>query len=1100
MTSGNSIAIDAVANSEGEVQALLQALQTLGFTQGVVSKMQVSGYLSIDKLGELKNLAALKFARPSYQPIYRVGAVTSQGDKAMRADVARTTYGVDGTGVKVGVISDSYNNKNGAAAGVSSGDLPAAGVQVILDNPSGGTDEGRGMAEIVHDVAPGAAIAFNTANVGGQAGFAKGIRDLAVAGCKVITDDVLYFAEPFFQDGVIAQAITDVVNNSGVTYFSSAGNDARTSYQNTFSPTSTTISGYLSAHNFSGGDIRQSFLLRGGGRRSVIALQWDDPFFSVSGGAGAQTDMDFLVYINGTYRGDLSSLANNIGGDPLEIIGIRNNGSDVTIELVLVKKSGPDPNLLKWVFFGNGITTTIEYDTKSSTAVGHNNSSRAISVGAAPYFNTPAYNNALSTATIENFSSAGGCPILFTTAGVRINGVTGVTLQKPDITSVDGGNTTFFGNDIENDGFPNFFGTSASAPHAAAVAALMKQKVPSITRDAILSAMETTALDMDDPFTAGFDAGFDFGTGFGFIQADKALQSISTPTVANVIAPQSGTVSQAFSFTVPANTFADPNGDALTVSISGLPAGLSSVGSVISGTPSVSGVSTVTVKATDPGSLSVSTTFSLTVNPAVVAPPVNTPPTVANVIAPQSGTVGVGFSFTIPANTFADPNGDALTVSISGLPAGLSSVGSVISGMPSASGVSTVTVTATDPGSLSVATTFQLTINPASVVVPMGPFSITGVTTASCATVTAGLRTLVFTPQYAGLSGQPISFSVVNEMLPTMASGPYTLSMYTDNPVITLKAMQSGTMGEASFAYNWLAACNGVSPPVNQAPVVANAIPNQVGTVGVGFSFTIPSNTFSDPNGDVLTLSVTGLPAGLSSAGSVISGTPSVSGVSTVTVTATDPGSLAVSTTFQLTINPASVVVSGPFSITGVTTVSCATVTAGLRMLVFTPRYAGLSGQPVSFSVVNEMLPTMAGGPYTLSMYTDNPVITLKATQTGTMGEASFTYNWLAACNAVTITEARLAAPAHEKTALLSVSLYPNPVGEEFAISVQGAQGKTVRIVLTDVNGRSLTNTSVDVTTSDHRESLQIGLQRAGLYLLRVSTDQQAVTLKVIKQ
>ena len=952
MTSGNSIAIDAVANSEGEVQALLQALQALGFTQEVVSKLLISGYLPIDKLSELKNIAALKYARPTYQPIHRVGAVTSQGDKAMRADIARTTYSVDGTGVKVGIISDSYNNKGGAAAGVTSGDLPAAGVQVILDNPSGGTDEGRGMAELVHDIAPGAAIAFNTANVGGQPGFAKGIRDLAAADCKVITDDVFYYAEPFFQDGVIAQAITDVVNNSGVAYFSSAGNDARTSYQNTFNPISTTIAGYQSAHNFSGGDIRQSFLLRGGGRTSVIGFQWDEPFFSVSGGAGAQTDMDILVYINGALRTDLSGTVNNIGGDPLEIFGIRNGGSDITIELVLAKKSGNDPNLLKWVFFGNGITTTIEYDTKSSTAVGHNNSSRCISVGAAPYFNTPAYNNALTTATIEGFSSAGGCPILFTTSGARINGTTGVTLQKPEITSVDGTNTTFFGNDYEGDGFPNFFGTSAAAPHAAAVAALMKQKVPSITRDAILSAMETTALDMDDPSTVGFDAGFDFGTGYGFIQADRALQAI-TPTSLSLIVSANpttilttgtttlsatvsgGTTPYSYTFTGPGTIM--PSGN--TATVSNLPAG----------------VQTFTVRAKDatsPTSQTISGTVSVTVN---MAPPGNTPPTVANPVPPQSATVGVAYTLSL-ANVFTDAETPSqLTLSVAGLPAGLMfTAPATISGTPSMSGVSMVTVTATDPGSLTGSTSFMLTVSPAAGTPPPmgGSFAIVGVTNVSCATVSVGQRTLSFTPQYSGLNGMPVSFSVANEMLPTTAPGPYTLNLYTDNPVITLKAVQSGTAGEASFAYNWLVACNGGTPPP-------------------------PPPT------------------------------------------------------------------TGTFSITGVTTVSCTTLSVGARMLSFTPQYSGLNGMPVSFSVANEMLPTTAPGPYSLRVYTDNPVITLKAVQSGT--EASFAYNWLNACSGGSPGSARVGGS--ELTATLRATLLPNPVGSEFRVRIEGG---------TRANGRSV--------------------------------------------
>ena len=123
------------------------------------------------------------------------GPLTSQGDKAMRADVARTTFGVDGTGVTVGVISDSYNCLGGADEDVASGDLPP-GVVILADNLdcSGGggiDDEGRAMMQIIHDVAPGATLVFHT-GVGGEANLAAAIRALAEAGVDVIVDG-LYF-------------------------------------------------------------------------------------------------------------------------------------------------------------------------------------------------------------------------------------------------------------------------------------------------------------------------------------------------------------------------------------------------------------------------------------------------------------------------------------------------------------------------------------------------------------------------------------------------------------------------------------------------------------------------------------------------------------------------------------------------------------------------------------------------------------------------------------------------------------------------------------------------------------------------------------------
>ncbi|WP_345271656.1 PA14 domain-containing protein, partial [Nibrella viscosa] len=81
-------------------------------------------------------------------------------------------------------------------------------------------------------------------------------------------------------------------------------------------------------------------------------------------------------------------------------------------------------------------------------------------------------------------------------------------------------------------------------------------------------------------------------------------------------------------------------------------------------------------------------------------------------------------------------------------------------------------------------------------------------------------------------------------------------------------------------------------PTTNQPPTLAATLPNQQATIGIAFNFSIPAATFSDPDGDVLTYQVSGLPAGLSANGLTISGTPTTAGTSTITVRATDPAGL----------------------------------------------------------------------------------------------------------------------------------------------------------------------------------------------------------------
>jgi len=158
-----------------------------------------------------------------------VGSQQSEGDVTHRANTARGTFNVDGTGIKIGVLSNGVVN---LAASQAAGDL---GPVTILPGQTGSGDEGTAMLEIVHDLAPGAQLFFATAN-STPGTFATNIRNLRTAGCDIIIDDVFYFVETPFQDGqdpaivsntnggAVTQAVNDVTA-AGALYFSSAGND-----------------------------------------------------------------------------------------------------------------------------------------------------------------------------------------------------------------------------------------------------------------------------------------------------------------------------------------------------------------------------------------------------------------------------------------------------------------------------------------------------------------------------------------------------------------------------------------------------------------------------------------------------------------------------------------------------------------------------------------------------------------------------------------------------------------------------------------------------------------------------------------------------------
>jgi hypothetical protein len=262
------VSIDAV--TRGDVQKLKTALESLGLQKAAVFSNDVGGWLPVSQLAAAAARTEVHSMRAAMSRA-RTGAVTSQGDFVQQSAALRKADALTGSGVTVGVLSDSFNcyavyaeSGSGVPASgyagyafngftatyaddVSTGDLPS-GVNVLeeadcLDygaptqTPFG--DEGRAMLQIVHDVAPSASLAFYTAE-NSEADFAAGIAKLASAGATVIADDVGYFDEPFYQDGLVAQAV-DTVEAAGVAYFSAAGNEGDASYENT-APTFGTLS------------------------------------------------------------------------------------------------------------------------------------------------------------------------------------------------------------------------------------------------------------------------------------------------------------------------------------------------------------------------------------------------------------------------------------------------------------------------------------------------------------------------------------------------------------------------------------------------------------------------------------------------------------------------------------------------------------------------------------------------------------------------------------------------------------------------------------------------------------------------------------------
>lgn len=517
----------------GSTSRLESAMKSLGSRNVTSYGRIVSGQVPADKLSQLAASPEVKFARPVIA-VTNVGLVTTQGDRSMRTNQVRANTGFDGTDMMVGVLSDSFAcrttplNAQGVfttpAQDVANGDLPP-NVLILSDITSGCIDEGRGMAQLIHDVVPGAKLAFHTA-FNGQADFAQGIIDLALAGSDVIVDDVIYLDEPMFQDGIIAQA-ADEVARLGVPYFSSNGNRARDSYQSDFRAVNASPGGIAGTwHDFDPGagvDVLKTIALTSAGGLAQINLsfQWDEPNFSVSGAPGSASDVDVIMFdmagnpvaecfdddgnfippANGLcqffFTDSEGNIDGGVGGDAIDLLSLVSFiPGTVQVQLGFHVQSGPAPTLTKYVRFpASGAFTEIEYNTNSPSGFGHNNAANAEGVGASAFNFTeefigdPQTNNFAGAhcvpACLNDFSSAGGTPIVFDIEGNRL--ATPQVRLKPGITGPDGGNTTFFTTDSvrdDDDGdgnfaaadpgeFPNFFGTSAAAPHVASVATLL---------------------------------------------------------------------------------------------------------------------------------------------------------------------------------------------------------------------------------------------------------------------------------------------------------------------------------------------------------------------------------------------------------------------------------------------------------------------------------------------------------------------------------------------------------------------------------------------------------------------------------------------------
>ena len=539
---------------------------------------------------------------------------TSEGDAAHQANVARSTHSVDGTGIGVGVVSDGVDT---LADQQATGDVPSH--VTILPGQEGGAfdlacggrsngSEGTAMMEIVHDLAPGAELFFADGG-GGSAQMAQNIEDLCTGGADVIVDDIGYLLASAFQDGDIARAVS-AVTARGCYYFSSAGNGGslqrNTSevWEGDFAAgTSLNLTGVdsgASYHDFGGG-VTGNTLVEGEG--SVISLQWSDPL------DGSANDYDlFLIDADDNVLASSTSTQDGTQ-DPLEYIAGSCRNEYLHARIVIVKNAGAADRYLRL-----DAGAPLANATTGST-FGHSASQHAVGVGAVrARTGGGAFDG---TESVETFSSDGPRRIFFDADGTAItagdfSSSGGRLLDKPDVVAADGVSTS-------TPGFSRFFGTSAAAPHAAAIGALMVeaaggpgQLTPAALREALTDgALDIMAMGIDAASGAGIAMAPDAVDEVDVVVADRnRAPTVTTPPSDRTFAPGADAVTIDL-----ADVFDDPDDDTLTYSVepaAGVLVALS--GSVLTLTPGgPEPAVVVVVRATDPDGLTTMRHFSVTV-------------------------------------------------------------------------------------------------------------------------------------------------------------------------------------------------------------------------------------------------------------------------------------------------------------------------------------------------------------------------------------------------------------------------------------------------------------------------------------------------------
>ncbi len=527
-----------VDNAGGDAQQALKKrgakIERVDADAGIV-QAQVPAAL----LRDVASVPAVRTIRLPDYPVRQAGTVTSEGDAILNAQSARSQFNVNGSGVTVGVISDGVG---GVAASQLLGDLPAVDLttcNVTGGNPRATGAEGTALLEVVHDLAPGASLMFGYFGFSTALDFNDAVNCLA-AHVDIIVDDIAFLgAGPYDGTSIVSANTAAALNNEDNRvrgYYTSVGNNATAHYQEEYVDSGVTLTGqgvFWDLHEFResadpGGTEHANLLsspseynrllLRPGGTAS-LSLIWDDPW------GASSNDYDLFVG-DGTNVFTCSLNGQEGHNDPVEACTLANSSTTTAIVDIAIGnlRGAAQPRMFDLFINCTACATLrnqsqLDFNTMTSSVPNQADAGgepvSVVAVGAVP---------ASSPGVIEPFSG---------------RGMTEDGRLKPDVVATDGVCITGAGNFESNNPTcqgtgRTFTGTSAAAPHVAAVAALLLDCHPYLTRTQLRTLLINSAVDLGPP-------GPDNAFGAGLIDARSAVDAADcnkpTPTATETRTP-----------------------------------------------------------------------------------------------------------------------------------------------------------------------------------------------------------------------------------------------------------------------------------------------------------------------------------------------------------------------------------------------------------------------------------------------------------------------------------------------------------------------------------------------------------------------------------